>query len=134
MGLPRSRLRSLQVADQIGFHSARGVQRAGVDRVHVVAEDPVGRLLSVFAQEIIAELYTSYKTCRTLLPSNGLPRTCAKSERKFDTNSNKTKCRFFCRQISLDDKMSRAHVVQVDLHRKRAKNPTYFRHPKYCGG
>jgi hypothetical protein len=93
---PRSRLRSLQAADrQIGFHSARGVQRAGVDRLaaglaHVVSEDAVGHLLSVFAQEIIAELYTSYKTCRTLLPSNGLLRTCAKSERKFDTKSSET--------------------------------------------
>jgi hypothetical protein len=27
--------------------------------------------------------------------------------------------------------MSRVHAAQVDLHRKRAKNPTYCRLPKY---
>ena len=85
---------------------------------HVVAEDifdwiyPVGRLLSVFAQEIIAEVRHVKHYCP--LRTNGLPRTRAQSERKFDTKSNEKK--MSARQITLDCKLNRAHAAQLDLH------------------
>ena len=89
MGLPRSRLGSFQAADrQIGFHSARGVQilwPLALRKLLLKISSTgylVGRLLSVFAQEIIAEVRHVKHYCP--LRTNGLPRTRAQSERKFD--------------------------------------------------